>query len=262
MTIYWIDAFTSVPFKGNPAAVCPTQSPLDEQLMRSLAVEINLSETAFFHPEGDGYRLRWFTPTTEIELCGHATLASAYVLYRHLGYSADRSVRFHTLSGELTVSLHKGKLAMQFPRHEVKPELIFEKLSHALGVVPVFVGKTPFDYIIEIESDEQLRQCAPDLSLLEQVDCRGVIVTSRDHTGKYDFMSRFFAPQSGIAEDPVTGSTHSALTPYWSRKLGKSQLTAYQASKRGGELWLEDTGSEVMISGECTEVMTAELSND
>jgi PhzF family phenazine biosynthesis protein len=259
-TIFQVDAFTKQPFKGNPAAVCILQGPCDEGWMQDVAREMNLSETAFLLREGDGFRLRWFTPSVEVDLCGHATLASAHILWETGTLQAAEQARFYTRSGLLTAERQSdGWIELDFPAKQEEPAIAPPELLSALGVTPCYVGKNVFDYLVEVETEEMVRAMKPDMTLLAQVAVRGVIVTSRASTGAYDFVSRFFAPQVGVNEDPVTGSAHCCLTPYWSRRLGKEEMLAYQASSRGGTLRVRLNGDRVKIGGQAVTVMRGEL---
>src|SRR5262245_8266410 len=253
------DSFTNRPFAGNPAGVCILEKPADDAWMRSVAGEMNLAETAFLVPQRDGYDLRWFTPTVEVDLCGHATLASAHVLWEDGHLEPGVQARFHTKSGVLTADQRDSWIELDFPatpaaRAEAPPGLV-----EALGAKPQFVGRSRFDYLLEIEDEATVRALQPDLGAVARVQARGVIVTSRANKGKYDFVSRFFAPQSGVPEDPVTGSAHCALTPYWSAKLGKKELMAFQASARGGEIRLRLEADRVRLGGQAVTVLRGEL---
>ena len=257
-----VDAFTSRPFAGNPAAVCILPTPADPAWMLNVAREMNLAETAFLVRQKDGYDLRWFTPTVEVDLCGHATLASAHVLWEDGLLEPSAQARFHTKSGLLTADRQDGWIELNFPSTPAATAPAPPGLREALGggVKARFVGRSKFDYLVEVESEAVVRRLEPDMGAIARVDARGVIVTGRaDGTSKYDFVSRFFAPQSGVAEDPVTGSAHCALTPYWSAKLGKQELVAYQASARGGELRLRLDGERVRLSGQAVTVLRGEL---
>jgi PhzF family phenazine biosynthesis protein len=245
ITMFQIDAFASRLFAGNPAAVCPLEDWLEDWQMQAIAAENNLSETAFFVPRGNKYHLRWFTPAVEVDLCGHATLASAFVILNYLEPSGE-SVTFDTRSGELTVRRNGELFSMDFPARPPasceKPALLFE----ALGKEPRELLASR-DLMAVYQSEEDVRSMKPDMSLLEKVEHFAVIATA---PGKnVDFVSRFFAPRGGIPEDPVTGSAHCTLVPYWSKRLGKTELHALQVSARGGELWCEDRGDRVIISG-------------
>jgi predicted PhzF superfamily epimerase YddE/YHI9 len=244
--IYQVDAFTNVLFSGNPAAICPLESWIEDRKLQSIAAENNLSETAFFVPRGDDFELRWFTPRVEVDLCGHATLASAHVIFRNINPSLP-SARFHTQSGLLTVERERGLLSMSFPSRPGRRCAIPESLLAGLGTEPTEVLLSR-DYLVILSSEAGVRSLKPDLSRWMDLDCLGVIVTSQAKT--VDFVSRFFAPKAGVPEDPVTGSAHCTLIPYWSERLQKKSLHALQVSERGGELFCEDLGERVKISGQ------------
>lgn len=243
--IYQIDAFTEQVFKGNPAAVCPLEDWLPDDILQNIAAENNLSETAFFIPTTKGYHIRWFTPTVEVALCGHATLASAHVLFELLG-EERAEINFHSMSGELLVTQKDGFLEMNFPRYQLSQCTTPDELIHALGTEPIQVLKSD-DYLAVYESEQDIRDLSPDFDILRKLDCRGTIVTSRGNNT--DFVSRFFAPRYGINEDPVTGSAHCALVPYWAAVLGKTRFTVAQLSQRGGILKCELDGNRVLIGG-------------
>jgi PhzF family phenazine biosynthesis protein len=245
LPIYQIDAFADQPFTGNPAAVCPLDAWLPDELMQSIAGENNLSETAFFVAEGDGYRIRWFTPTSEVDLCGHATLATAYVLFHCLDYDGD-TIAFASKSGRLTVMRDGELLVMNFPAQPPVPCDTPEPIRRAFGIEPAACLKSE-DYLVVFEHEAQVLAAEPDLEQLRKLDARGVIITAP--STEYDFVSRFFAPKFGIDEDPVTGSAHCILTPYWAKRLNKSTLQARQLSKRGGEVMCELKGERVSIAG-------------
>lgn len=257
--IYQVDAFTGRPFRGNPAGVCLLDAPAPDEWMQSVAREMNLAETAFIVPEGDGYHLRWFTPAVEVELCGHATLATAHVLWESGRLAAAAPARFHTLSGLLVATLQGERIQLDFPATPVAPAADPGGLGDALGVAPVFTGKTIFDYFVVVDGEDVVRAARPDVARVSRMPGRGVILTARAATADYDFVSRFFAPQSGIPEDPVTGSAHCALGPYWAGQLGKTSFHAYQASARGGELWVEFAGERVLIRGQAVTVLEGVL---
>ncbi len=243
--IYQVDAFASRLFSGNPAAVCPLERWLPDQQMQSIAAENNLAETAFFVRNGSGYQLRWFTPTVEVDLCGHATLASAFVIFSELAPS-EHSVRFESASGPLIVTRDGDLLSLDFPARPPAECHPYPQLVPALGGKPEKVLASN-DYLVIYASEDEVRALQPDFDALTHIDRFAVIVTA---PGKQvDFVSRFFAPGQGVPEDPVTGRAHCTLTPYWSKRLGKKQLHAHQASRRGGELWCEDRGDRVIISG-------------
>jgi PhzF family phenazine biosynthesis protein len=256
-----VDAFTAQPFGGNPAAVCIMEEPRDEVWMQNVAGEMNLSETAFLHPQNSGYRLRWFTPTVEIDLCGHATLASAHVLYENGTLPRSQEARFHTRSGLLTATAENDWIRLDFPMTApvpTAPPLLFDRMLG--GVQPTYVGKNVFDYLVELESAEAVRAIKPNLSLLELIEARGIIVTARSDDNKFDFVSRFFAPAAGVPEDPVTGSAHCCLAPYWAEKLKKDELVGYQASARGGVVKVAVRGDRVLLYGQAVTVLRGELS--
>jgi PhzF family phenazine biosynthesis protein len=257
LTITQVDAFTDTPFTGNPAAVCILPQARDERWMQNVASEMNLSETAFLMRQSDGYNLRWFTPTVEVDLCGHATLASSHVLWEAGHLRPDEEARFHTRSGLLTATRQDNWIELNFPATPVEPIDAPADLLRALGVSATYIGKNRFDYLIEVDSEATLRAMQPDYSLLLTVAARGVIVTSRARD--YDFVSRFFGPRVGVNEDPVTGSAHCSLAPYWSHKLGKDALYAYQASARGGTLRVRVDGDRVRIAGQAITVLRGEL---
>jgi len=255
--IIQIDAFTSEPFKGNPAAVCILDAPADENWMQSFAREMNLSETAFLVPKSDGFDLRWFTPATEVDLCGHATLASAHALWEEGVLQAGESACFNTRSGILTARLEGGWIELDFPRKQVEPIAIPEGLAQALGVKVKFIGGDGTDYLVEVESEVCALQ--PDFTALKTFPVRGVVVTSRAGSGDADFVSRFFAPGAGIDEDPVTGSAHCSLGPFWAERLGKKKLLGYQASSRGGFVKVALKGDRVLLGGQAVTIFRGEL---
>lgn len=243
--IYQVDAFTSVLFSGNPAAVCPLESWMNDRRLQAIAAENNLSETAFFVPRGSEYELRWFTPTVEVDLCGHATLASAHIIFKNIKPSLSE-VRFHTQSGLLTVERERGLLSMILPSRPGRDCTVPEGLTAGLGCEPAEVLLAR-DYLVVLDSEDRVRSLKPDLTRWMDLDCLGVIVTAPGRS--VDFVSRFFAPKAGVDEDPVTGSAHCTLIPYWSNRLSKQSLHALQVSKRGGELFCEDLEKRVKISG-------------
>jgi PhzF family phenazine biosynthesis protein len=243
--IYQVDAFSDVVFRGNPAAVCPLESWLDDGTLQSIAAENNLAETAFFVPEGEGYHLRWFTPTVEMDLCGHATLASAHVLFERLGRRGD-AVTFRSRSGPLSVQRRDGMLALDFPARPGVRAAAPAALAAALGVQPLETWQSR-DWMAVLESEDEVRALRPRIDALRAIDAHAFIVTAPGQDA--DFVSRFFAPAVGVPEDPVTGSAHCTLIPYWSARLGKTRLEARQVSARGGRLWCEDRGARVSIAG-------------
>ncbi len=257
LPIYQVDAFTDKLFSGNPAAICPLKDWLHEPVMQKIAAENNLAETAFFAPEGSGYKIRWFTPVHEIDLCGHATLASAHILFTELGYGED-SISFHTLkAGTLTVSREGDLYVLNFPSRIPEYNVAPPELISALG------GKQPKevlksrDYFLVYETEEDVASIKPDFSALSKIDTMGTIVTAKGNNS--DFVSRMFAPAAGINEDPVTGSAHCNLIPYWAQKLGKTKLHAYQISERGGELWCELQDDRVLMAGKAITYLKGEI---
>jgi PhzF family phenazine biosynthesis protein len=258
--IVQVDAFTNRAFAGNPAAVCVLAQAAEEKWMRNVAREMNLSETAFLVPDADGFNLRWFTPAVEVELCGHATLASAHVLWEDGHLAAGKQARFHTLSGLLTADRRGEWIEMDFPAKVAVPADPPAALLPSLGLATAsYVGKNAFDYLVEVESEEIVRSLAPDFSALAKLPVRGIVVTARGKGPEYDFVSRFFAPAAGVDEDPVTGSAHTALAPYWGTKLGKTEMLAYQASARGGVVRVRTLGDRVLLGGQAITVLTGEL---
>ncbi|HKF37743.1 MAG TPA: PhzF family phenazine biosynthesis protein [Ktedonobacteraceae bacterium] len=259
LTIFQADAFTSKPFAGNPAGVCLIPEPADEGWMQNVAREMNLSETAFLLRQDDGYNLRWFTPAVEVDLCGHATLASAHILWEAGHLAAGEQARFHTRSGLLTADRRGEWIEMNFPANREEPASVPPGLEEALGVPLKYTGKSRFDYLVEVDSEDIVRNMQPDFTLLAKVSTRGVIVTSLASSEGYDFVSRFFAPQVGINEDPVTGSAHCCLSPFWSKRLGKNELIGYQASARGGVVRVRLSGDRVYLGGQAVTVLHGEL---
>lgn len=257
--IVQVDAFTNQPFAGNPAAVCVLREPRGDEWMRNVAREMNLSETAFLVPEDDGFNLRWMTPAVEVDLCGHATVASAHVLWEDGHLPRGQQARFHTRSGILTADQRGEWIELNFPAKSATPAEAPAGLLEGLGIAEArFVGKNAWDYLIEIDSEAALRSLAPDFATLGRLPARGIIVTARGG-GDFDFLSRFFAPAVGVDEDPVTGSAHTALGPYWAERLGKTEFTAFQASARGGAIRVAVRGDRVLLGGQAVTVMTGEL---
>ncbi len=272
LTIIQVDAFTDKPFAGNPAAVCVTDAPLEEGLMKAIALEMNLSETAFLHPIEGGYSLRWFTPAAEVDLCGHATLASAHVLWSEGHLPADKAASFHTKSGWLSARQTDGWTEMNFPAQPVRPAHVMPQLIKSLccGGTIRAVAKSDTNYLIEIQSESALRSLEPDFTEMKKLPVQGVIATAPADSDEYDFVSRYFGPAVGINEDPVTGSAHASLAPYWQAKLGKSKMLAQQVSARGGVLRVEcrdaknnaegdAEGDRVIISGQAVTTLRGEL---
>ena len=255
-----VDAFTSQPFRGNPAGVCLLEGERDAAWMQSVAAEMNLAETAFLRPRGGGeYDLRWFTPAVEVDLCGHATLASAHELWESGMLSPDKPARFHTKSGLLTAVRRGDWIELDFPATPEKKVNPPPGLLEALGTEARYVGRSIFDYLVELESEDAVARLKPDFGRLAKISARGVIATARSASADFDFVSRFFAPASGIDEDPVTGSAHCCLAPFWSERLGKDNFAARQISARGGILRLRLTGDRVLLAGQAVTVFRAEL---
>lgn len=258
-TVVQVDAFTDTPFRGNPAAVCLLDGPASAEWMQSVALEMNLSETAFLHPIDDGYSLRWFTPTVEVDLCGHATLASAHVLWQDGHLAPETMARFHTKSGLLTAERAGDWIELDFPATPAEVSEAPAGLEAALGAPARWVGRTRFDYLVELESEAAVREVQPDLARLGVLPVRGVMVTSRAASSEFDFVSRFFAPAAGVDEDPVTGSAHCALGPFWGERLGRSEMVAYQASRRGGVVRVRLEGERVKLGGQAVTTFRGEL---
>jgi predicted PhzF superfamily epimerase YddE/YHI9 len=254
-----VDAFTERAFAGNPAAVCLLPAPADPVWMQQVAREMNLAETAFLVRQNDGFDLRWYTPSVEVDLCGHATLASAHVLWEEQELEPEEPARFHTRSGLLTASREKDTIWMDFPATPSEPAEPPPELKAGLAAPIRYVGRTRFDYLVEIESEPALRALTPDLGQLTRLPVRGVIVTAQSEQTEYDFVSRFFAPAAGVPEDPVTGSAHCALGPYWGAKLRKSRLVGYQASARGGTVMIQLSEDRVLLGGHAVTVLRGEL---
>lgn len=254
-----VDAFTNRPFSGNAAAVVPLGQWKDDVWLQSVAMEMNLSETAFFVGSGDGFDLRWFTPKLEVDLCGHATLATAKIIFDLQLVENGRDINFASRSGKLVARCRSEQIELDFPiepEHPVDPP---PGLIEALGVKPLYVGKNKFDYLAEVESEAVVRRVFPDFKLLAAVPCRGIIVTALSSDPHFDFVSRFFAPAAGIDEDPVTGSAHCCLADFWGKRLGRTKLVAYQASARGGVIHVEVTGDRVLLGGQAIVVAKGEL---
>ena len=261
--IVQVDAFTSTPFAGSPAAVCILPAARDAVWMQKVAREMNLSETAFLHPRAadaaQGFELRWFTPTVEVDLCGHATLASAHVLLESGRLGPADTARFHTRSGVLTAARHGEWIELNFPATPDEPIEAPPGLVEALGVTARYVGKSRFDYLVELDDEAAVRAVRPDFARLRAFPTRGAIVTSRAAEAGVDFVSRYFAPSFGIDEDPVTGSTHCCLAPFWSARMGKQTFLAHQVSDRGGVLKVTVDGDRVRLGGQAVTVLRGEL---
>jgi PhzF family phenazine biosynthesis protein len=259
LAYFIVDAFTGRPFSGNPAAVVPLTSWREDSWLQNVAMEMNLSETAYFVPGSQGFELRWFTPKVEVDLCGHATLAAAKAL-AHMGQLADgSSVAFSTRSGVLRAFRSGDQFALDFPLTAQEEAAPPSGLIESLNIRPLHVGKSRFDYLVEVAYESVVRGLSPDFKKLIAVSCRGVIVTAHSENPRFDFVSRFFAPSAGIDEDPVTGSAHCCLADFWARRLGKSAMVGYQASARGGVVHVEIRGNRVMLGGEAVIVAQGEL---
>ncbi|MBD2872734.1 PhzF family phenazine biosynthesis protein [Paenibacillus arenilitoris] len=257
--MYIVDAFTKERFKGNPAAVCVLDAPRGEEWMQRVASEMNLPETAFVVPGEASFGLRWFTPVAEVDLCGHATLATAHVLWESGRLAKDETAYFATKSGLLSAKASGEWIEMDFPAEAPEPAVAPEELLQGLGLIPRFVGRNRMDYFVEVDGEETVRTLRPDFGLIARIPARGVIVTSRAEGGGIDFVSRAFFPGTGIDEDPVTGSAHCALAPYWAKRLRKEELTGYQASGRGGIVKARPAGDRVGLSGQAITVLSGRL---
>ena len=257
--LFQVDAFADAPFSGNPAAVCVLPAEADAGWMRRVAAEMNLSETAFLTRRGDGWGLRWFTPASEVDLCGHATLAGAHVLWEEGRLDPGETAIFHTRSGVLTCERREEWIEMNFPAVREAPADPPDGLAEALGFAPRYVGKNEFDYLLEADSEAAVRALAPDFGLLGRIPMRGCMVTVRADDPAYDFVSRFFAPALGVDEDPVTGSAHCCLGPFWAARLRGKELAAWQASARGGAVRVGILGDRVVLGGRAVTVMRGDL---
>lgn len=257
--IYTVDAFTDMPFKGNPAAVCLLNEKISDEQMQNIAFEMNLSETAFLSKKDGGYNLRWFTPSAEVDLCGHATLASSHILWEKKHAERNEKLKFHTKSGVLQASYTMNGIELDFPLIEEHTIETPAGLIKALGTKPIYTGMTKWNFLVELDSEDTVRSVKPDFDMLQSLNAWGSIVTARSSMKDYDFVSRFFAPEKGIQEDPVTGSAHCALGPYWMKKLGKNTFRAYQASERGGTVGVKVEGDRVYLTGNAVTVVNGEL---
>jgi PhzF family phenazine biosynthesis protein len=254
-----VDAFTDQAYCGNPAGVCILSEARPEDWMQKVAMEMNASETAFLFPEKDGYRLRWFTPAVEIPLCGHATLASAHVLWEDRHMSPETEARFYTKSGLLTARKRGDEIEMDFPSHPASPCDPPPNLQAALGLKPVETLRNEHKLLAVFDRESDVRNLKPDITAVRRVPVQGIIVTAKSGSAGYDFVSRFFAPNAGVDEDPVTGSAHSCLAPYWCQRLGRQELVGYQASARGGTVRVKMAGDRVLISGKAITTLKGEL---
>jgi PhzF family phenazine biosynthesis protein len=262
MRIFHVDAFTDKPFRGNPAAVCLLDRTVKDQWMQDLATEMNLSETAFVKRGPEGFDLRWFTPVDEVDLCGHATLAAAHILWEMGRLKFEEVARFRTLSGILTASKKETWIELDFPSEPAEASETPDGLVEALGVRPLWVGRNRMDYLVEVKSETEVREVQPDFNGLRKVACRGVILTSQASTAGYDFVSRCFFPLLGVDEDPVTGSAHCCLAPFWSDRLKKLEMVGFQASARGGDVGVRLEGDRVTLLGQAVTVLACRLTDD
>jgi len=256
LQIFQADAFASSLFKGNPAAVVPLKQWLPDELMQQIALENNLSETAFFIPEGDHFHIRWFTPKTEVNLCGHATLATAHVLFNELEFKGEQ-IKLESKRGFLKVTKSGDKLQLDFPTDPVSLEVTNPEIENALEACPIATYKGKTKHLLLFDNEETIRNMNPNFHLLKQTEARGIIVTAKGTT--VDFVSRFFAPKVGIDEDPVTGSAHTLLVPFWASRLNKTEMTALQLSARGGQLWCTLSGDRVLIAGKAVTYLKGEI---
>lgn len=258
-----IDAFAAGPFTGNPAAVCLLSAARDAAWMQAVAAEMNLAETAFLVPRAtdDGWDLRWFTPTIEVDLCGHATLASAHALWQTGRLADDAVARFHSRSGVLTAARHGDTIELDFPAEPASEAPAPAGMVEALGLTPLWVGRNRMDVLVQLARESDVRALAPDVAALAHIPARGIIVTSvaSAASGEYDFVSRFFAPAAGVPEDPVTGSAHCCLAPFWAERLGRMEMTGWQASRRGGAVRVRAAGERVKLGGRAVTVLRGEL---
>lgn len=257
--IFTVDAFTAQPFRGNPAAVCLLDGPADEPWMAQVAAEMNLSETAYAHRSGGGYGLRWFTPAVEVALCGHATLATAHVLWESGRVARTEAIVFDTASGSLTATCSADGIELDFPLRRPVAATAPEALARALGAQPRWVGRADHDWLVELDAPATVAALQPDAAALAGLGGHGLIVTAAGGEAGHDFTSRYFAPAIGLPEDPVTGSAHCALAPYWADRLGRSALVGYQASARGGEVRVRLDGQRVVLGGRAVIVLAGEL---
>jgi PhzF family phenazine biosynthesis protein len=264
LPLHIIDAFASRPLEGNPAAVCLLDHDRDTHWMQNVAAEMNLSETAFLLRENDRWRLRWLTPKVEVDLCGHATLASAHVLWDIEALDTKKPIVFDTRSGQLICTYRNSWIEMDFPSEPPTAQTPPGALLEALGITGTVVGhkQNRMDYLVEVQDERALREITPDMSVLAKLPMRGVIVTARSENPEYDFVSRFFAPAAGVNEDPVTGSAHCCLAPYWAAKLGKAKMVGFQASKRGGVVGVALRDDRVVLSGQAVTLVRGELTAD
>ncbi len=258
LPIYIVDAFTDRPFRGNPAGVCLLDEQISHELMQQIAAEMNQAETAFLLKIGDGnYNLRWFTPTNEVQMCGHATLASAHILWETR--KENGSIRFQTRSGEMLAERERDLIILNFPSEFTTPVSNVTQFEEALRVKVSYVGDNRLYWLIELQSEQAIRDFSPDLAAISKLGRNGVVITAKSESEADDFASRFFGPNIGIPEDPVTGSAHCLLTPYWAKKLGKTEMLGYQASQRGGFIQVEFLGARVLLKGYAAIVLRGEI---
>ncbi len=257
MKIYQLDAFTDKIFSGNPAAICPLDEWLSDEIMLKIAAENNLAETAFYVKQGEKYHIRWFTPTTEVDLCGHATLATAYIIFNYENYFEDVIQFFSPRSGNLMVSKKGDLLTLNFPTDELKKVALTSELLDCFEIKPILAFKGKADYMLVFENETDIQTIIPNLKLISNLKARGVIVTAKGNQS--DFVSRFFGPTVGVNEDPVTGSAHTTLIPFWAERLGKTELSAIQLSERKGHLLCKFLGDRVEISGQVKLYMKGEI---
>jgi PhzF family phenazine biosynthesis protein len=255
LKLFTVDAFTDKPFAGNPAAVCIVENELTETQMKNIAFEMNLAETAFVRKKGDIYGLRWFTPESEVDLCGHATLATSHILWQTGLHDKSETISYDTRSGILKANRVNDKIVLDFPADPEHAVDIPDALVKTLGARPVYLGMAKWSYVAEMDSEDTVRKVVPDFILMKTLEAWGVIITARSKSPEFDFISRFFAPGKGVQEDPVTGSAHCALGPYWMKKLGKNEMRAFQASERGGVLDVKVDGDRIKLSGNAVTVI-------
>lgn len=259
-TIYQVDAFTVKPFKGNPAAVCILPDERDTEWMQAVAREMNLSETAFLLPKGNDYQLRWFTPTTEVNLCGHATIASAHILFENGLYDFEETINFHTASGVIAATMDNGTIELNMPLIKSQDVDVPAEAIEATDLKPIAAALSETQQLIlALSSEDEVRGFEPDMRKIAALPYIDLMITTEADGEKYDFISRFFSPHTGIPEDPVTGMAHCVLGPFWQRRLGKSHFCAYQASKRGGKVWVKVADDRCYIGGKAVTVLKAEL---
>ena len=259
LPLFCVDAFTDRPFSGNPAGVCLLDAARDAEWMQRVAAEMNLAETAFVRRADRDFELRWFTPSVEVDLCGHATLAAAHVLWSDGTVPAAETIRFHTKSGVLGAARSGSIIELDFPAEPAVEMPAPPELAKALGVTPVWTGRNRMDHLVEVASEETVRSLDPDLAALSRLEVRGTIVTARSAQRGVDFVSRFFAPRVGVPEDPVTGSAHCCLGPFWGERLARTQLVGYQASARGGTVRVTLRGARVGLGGHAVTVHRGRL---